>query len=649
VENAGFVLSGSLPVPWDVVLQELLPVRFVFAIITFVVAAVLLALGIGIRVAPEAVQKYDYAVETAGSAPVTIIDGTTLNALDGRQTMTITGSGQIVAAYARRADVLAWVGNATHNEVAFRDENGETCTPDPALPELCTLESIRHPGVEGTVPDPYGADLWMEDYRDTGSLRMTETLPSDITYVIASDGTSAAPSGIEISWPTPTPVSREFSAWFIIAGAVLAVIGLVLLLTAIHHMRGGGGPKRRMPKVPKVQTIKSVRSPKVAARTGAGTAASIVAALVVGALAFSPASAAPSAHADATPSPTPTTDTADPGAPVPALDERQIRRIVDRAITTVASADGTNDTELAATRLAGPALELKTADYALRSKDAAQAGSSPVIPADGEIVLSLPQQVPENSTAWPRRLFVVIAQPAALEGGQTVPAPTPTPSATSEGEAEAAPAPTVLPPVAMVLTQADPRSDYKISYLVALQADIPEVPATEDGTAVLPPDSSLVSYPIADVTSAYVDILVQDEASEGYADFDVSSDRFVLGWGLTKQQEQQANQQAQESPNNMAFSTIAGDGPLIALATTEGGALVLGTVRQTVDVTPAEEGAKVIAQGAINLLSGVERSERGYSSVYAGQLLFYVPPLDSDDPVVVLGYSGGIVSSAERS
>lgn len=617
--------------------------RLVLAIITFVAAAILLTLGIGIRSAPETVQKYDYSVESTGSAPLTIIDGTTLNALDGRQTMTISGSDQVVAAYARRADVIAWVGEASYNEIAFRDSTGAACMPDPLQPELCALESIRHVGTETTVPDPYGADLWLQDYRDVGSLRMTETLSPELTYLIASDGVSRAPSTIEITWPSPAPVSREFSAWFIIAGAVLSVIGLVLLLTAIHHMRHRGGPKRRMPKVPKVQTIKSVRSAKVSARAGVGGTVAAVAALAIGALAFSPAS---TAYAAAAPSPTPTPDTTEPGMPIPALDERQIRRIVDRTVTTVTSASETNDAVLAATRVMGPALELMSADFVVRSKDATQIASTPIIPSDGDIALSLPQQVPENSTAWPRRLFVVIAQPQALEGGQ--PAPTATPTPTPGVEATTDPAPAVLPPVAMMLIQSDPRSDYKVSYLVALQADIPEVPATEDGTAALPPDSSLVSFPISDVTNAYVDILVSDSASERYAAFDVTDDRFVLGWGLAKQQAQQANQQAQESPNNMTFATVAGETPGVALATTEGGAIVFGSIRQTVDVTPAEAGAKVIAQGAINLLSGVERSERGYTSVYAGQLLFYIPPFDSDEPVVVLGYSGGIISSGER-
>ncbi len=632
---ARFAQPGSRPVPWNVLPGVVKPVRLVFAIVTFVVAAILLTFGIGVRTAPEPVKKYDYAVESTGAAALTIVDGTTLNALDGRQTMTVSGSDQVVAAYARRADVLAWVGDAAYNEVAFRDELGDVCSPNPDAPEECQLESIRHAGADTPVPDPYGADLWIEDFRSANSLRMTETIPTDLTYVLASDGTAPAPDQVEIVWPTPPAASREISAWLIIGGAVLGVIGLVLLLTAIYRMRNTGGPRRRMPKVPKRPTIKSVRSTRMAARGGAGAAL-----LVVAAVAFAPAGTA--AQAATTPTPSPTPGASEPGVAIPALDERQVRRIIEgRVIPTITTADGTNDAALAATRVTGPALELKTADYTLRSKDAAQEPASPVVPTDGELALSLPQQVPADSDAWPRRLFVVIAQSAALEGDT----PTPTPSASADPNAAA---PAVLPPVAMLLTQEDPRSAYKVVYLVALQADIPEVPATEDGTALLPPNSSLVAFPISDVTTSYVDILVNDTASTSYPSFDIANDRFILGWGLAKQQAQQQNQAAQESPNNMAFSTVAGDGPLIALATTEGGAIVSGTVRQTADVTPAEAGAKVIAQGDIQLLSGVERSERGYTSVYAGQLLFYVPPLDSDDPIVVLGYSGGIISAVER-
>ncbi len=611
--------------------------RLVFAIITFALASVLLAVGIVVRAAPAPAAKYDYQVESTGDAPLTIIDGATLNALEGRQTLTVTGRGDVVAAYARRADVLAWIGPASYNEVVFQDADGQACTPDPQQPELCALASVAHRGTESTVPDPYGADIWVEDFRDHGSLAMTETFPADMTYVLASDGSEPAPSAIAIAWPTPPAASRDIAAWLIIGGATIGVIGLVLLLTAIHRMRNRGGPRRRMPKVPKRPTIKSVRSPRAAERAGAGVAfvALAIVALTAGGTA---------ATAEPTPQPTPSPGTGEAARAIPALDARQIRRVVDRVTTTIASADEANDATLVATRVTGPALELKLADYALRSKDAAQEPASPVIPQDGELALSLPQQVPTDSDAWPRRLFVVVAQPQALEGNAPTSTPTPSPSGTAD------PAhPSVLPPVAMLLTQEDPRAPYQVAYLVALQADIPEVPAAEDGAAPMPPESPLVSFPLTGVASAYADILVNDAKSTSYPNFDIASDRFVLGWGLAKQQEQQAQQQGQESPNNMVFSTISGDDPLIALATTSGGAIVTGTVRQTVDVTPAESGAKVIGQGDIQLLSGVERSDKGYTSVYAGQLLFYVPPLDSKDPIVVLGYAGGIVSSKERS
>jgi len=645
--------------------------RLVFAIVTFVAASIMLAFGIGTRVAPEPPRQYDFSVETQGSAPLTIVDGATLTALAGRQTVTIShgpgepaaptptptpgataaaGAGatadQVVAAYGRRSDVMAWVGDASYNEVAFRDANGDACAPDPEHPDACTLQSIRHGGSESAVPDPYGADLWIQDYQDTGSLSTAETIGPDLAFLIATDGTAPAPSSIEISWPTPPAVARDVAAWLIIGGAVLGVIGLVLLLSAIHRIRGNHGPKRKMPKVPRRKTIKTVRSPRLASKSGAGLA---IAAIALGALAFAPA--AQPASADDTPTPNPTATEGDSGV-IPAVDERQIRRIVQRVVATITSADSTNDAKLVSTRLTGPALELKTTDYALLRQDSTLSPSSPQIPADDDLVLSLPQQVAAGTPSWPRTVFAVVAQQEALGDGATAPtgtaSPTPAPGATA-----APSAPSVVAPVAMVLQQDTPRDNYKAVYLVALQADIPEVPAAEVGTALLSSTSPLVAHAPDWVTPAYVDILTKDSASEYYADFDIADDRLVQGFGVAAQQAQQANQTGPDGtpvdpPNQFAFATAPGNGPLIALATTDGGAIVTGTVRQTADVTPGEEGAKVIAQGDVHLLSGVERSDRGYTTTYAGQMLFYIPPLDSSGPVRVLGYAAGIVASKER-
>ena len=170
--------------------------RLVFAIVSFVAAAVMLAFGIAERVAPEPTTQYSYQVTTTGTAPLTVIDGSVLNAIQGRQTLTIAHTGdeatisapvatattgsavptatataiapadQVVAAYARTPDVMAWVGAAPYNEIAFQDAAGSACEPDPLNPGDCELVAIQHPGTETVVPDPYGDDLWIDSYED---------------------------------------------------------------------------------------------------------------------------------------------------------------------------------------------------------------------------------------------------------------------------------------------------------------------------------------------------------------------------------------------------------------------------------------------------------------------------------------------------
>jgi len=601
-------------------------VRLVLSIITFVAAGVMLAIGIVVRLAPVT-PWHDFAVETSGTAPLTVISGAVLNELDGNQTVTVDGQERVTVAYARTGDVMAWVGNASYNEISFRTPDGGDCTPDPADQSACGLVSTPHAGKETSVPDPYGGDLWLEDdckgstcpISTDPELRMTGHLGSEVSLLVAADGTAPAPSAISLSWPKPADLSRDIAEWLIIVGAVLGVIGLILLFSAIYRIRNEHGPRRRMPKVPKRKTIKSVRSPRMASRIGGGL-------VLIGLL----AAAVPLAQPDGA-----SAATSGTSATVPAATERQIDTVVRRLVTAITTADQANDTTLAATRLTGPALELKTADYALRSKDASLAASSPTIPSDGSVVLRLPQQVSADAPTWPRTVFAVLAQPEALASSS--------PSSTSS-PATAAP---IVAPLGLVLTQAGPRDNYKAAYLVELQSDIPDVPPADRGTAVVPASSPLVEHPIEWLTPAYVDVLAKGDQSPYYAEFDLTQDRLLQGFGVAAQQAQSADQTA-DPPNRFAFSTVAGAGPIIALATTNNGAIVSGTVRQTAEVTPGEDGAKVIATGEVSLLSGVERSSRGYRTTYAGQVLYYLPPLGSPASVVVLGYAAGIVSSQEK-
>ena len=77
------------------------------------------------------------------------------------------------------------------------------------------------------------------------------------------------------------------------------------------------------------------------------------------------------------------------------------------------------------------------------------------------------------------------------------------------------------------------------------------------------------------------------------------------------------------------------------------GAIVALDLRQSVTVTPTEAGATVSPTGSVKALYGLYSSERGIVATYGAQLLFAVPSVDSTAPIVLLGYSQGLVSAGQ--
>ena len=589
--------------------------RFVIAIVMFVLAAVMITVGFAQRTVLAPPDSVSHAVEVGGGAPITIIDGETLNAIDGRQTIEIEGSGTIVAAYGRTVDVQEWVGDSRHAVVEFDEETGE-------------LVSTVVDGDDADVPDPFGSDLWLDDYRDEGSMRLAVTVPSDVSFVIASDGIEPAPTDVRLSWPLDN--SDPISGWLIVLGGVVLVIGLIVLLWSIHHMRSTRGPRRKMPKVPKQKPIKPTKpkqsagteSPRRSARQGmiVAPAVALVLALTAGGSA---------ATASTTPTPTPTPDSTEPapttsptpsqGDPIPAITTRQVDRIIERVVASIAEADAALDPALAAERLTGAALELRTADYAIRTADTAIVSTLPVIPEDFNVVLALPQQVPSDGAGWPRTVFVVVKAP-------------------DSEETEAQPA------IGLMLSQASARENYRVESFLTLQSDIPEVAEQAIGAAKLAPDSALLSTPPADVAPAYADVLTNDTASASYELFDLTEDTLVPLWGLASMQ---AIQAALPTVAQAGFTTAPGEGAVTALATFDAGAIVAVDLRQVITVTPVEAGATVSPTGSVLALSGVASSERGVIATYGAQLLFSVPTVGSTDKIVLLGYSQGLVLASE--
>ena len=577
--------------------------RFVLAIISFVLAAVMIGFGIAQRtVLAEPDEASITATKNSGAA-VTVIDGATLNLYAGSQTLTIKGAGDVFAAYGRTSDVLAWIGDTSYNAVSY-DADTDTMT------------SKLVKGTEKTVPDPNGSDLWIDDYKRTSTLSLTVNVPDDISFIIVSDGTKAAPSDIKVAWPLDN--STPFAGPLIVGGAVVLIAGLGLLLWATNHMRSGRGPRRKPQKMPKVPRRRGLRAPgRPALPVGAGgrrRGMIAVPIVLIGALAL--AGCSPKFWPGSGAAPTPSASASDlseaNSLQPPAATERQVDRIVARISEVATKADTALDAKLIATRFDGAALQLRLANYTIRGADASIAALA-AIPA-GPVKLVLPQQ----TDSWPRTVFAVI-----------------------QDDKDA-----TIPPVALYLVQDDPRSDYKVSYAITLEpsAKLDNLAPANIGAARLDPESNILKMSPTDAALAYGDILEKDVDSPSYLDFEKEGDSLRTSVGLAYKQQVKA---ALPSTAAVAFAHLLGPADPIALATNDAGAIVAVNLNETTTVAPVEAGAAVNPTGAVKALSQVAVSTKGVVATYGDQLLFYIPPVGSGGKIVLLGYSQGLVTATE--
>ena len=159
-------------------------------------------------------------------APVTVIPGTVLNANPGYQRINISGSGSgsVFAAYGKTSDVDAWVGDSAHTTLRYDADKSELVG--------------RKTGSATSVPDPRGSDLW---YQEWGTTRGSSpsACPKDVSMVVVSDGKSAAPSDVSVTWPSDTATPSVGP--LMTAGTVFVLGGIVLLVWAFLHQRRSRG------------------------------------------------------------------------------------------------------------------------------------------------------------------------------------------------------------------------------------------------------------------------------------------------------------------------------------------------------------------------------------------------------------------------
>jgi len=634
-------------------------VRFVFAIVAFVAAAVMIGLGVAQRTVFMEPDRASMAVESDGATAFTVLESDALEANSGKQEITVSGDGAIFISYGRSSDMVAWLGSTPYQSVHYDPETkslvSEVVTTEPVDdPQLETPEETPAATAPPTTPPatpgatetpapidpevlaaatPVGSDLWLDEFTGERFVTTTIDVPEGISVLIASDGVNPAPARVALDWPGDT--RTPWVGPLIAGGALVFLVGLGLLISGFVRHRRSRGPRRNLPKGPRGKLPSAPKPSKRNQVTGGRRAigrakrVALVPALLVPALALSACSAdywptfengdAPATTAPATPEASAAaTDAPDPEEPVvePAVTVPQMERIMRRIAVFTSEVDKAGDATLAAERFAGPALAARTANYTIRAT-LADHPLPPAIPA-APLTLTLPQQ----STGWPRTVLTIAKN--------------------AEDE--------TIAPTALVLVQETPRDNYHVIAQTALVPDteVPEVAPASIGAPPISPEFKGLVMPTGEVAAAYADVLQNGTASAFAPMFDLEASDLdeALNAATRKAEAEKANPTA-----TLTVSTVAGSAPTIGFGTIDAGAIVSVDVLRAEKSVPNDGGTTGFQEGgSAAALSGFTgQSAKGVQRVSDIQLLFYVPSVSAgeDAKIELLGWAENLTAASE--
>ncbi|MFV0319461.1 MAG: glycosyl transferase [Microbacterium sp.] len=600
--------------------------RFVWAVVAFILAAVCIAGGIAQRTVFLGPDTERAEITATEDLPYLLVDGAVLTSMPGTQTLVVRDQGDVFAAYGRTLDLTAWLADTAYNHATIEDGEIVVDAVEPAI------VPVDEDGLEAppATRDPADSDLWLDEFRQDGALVAPLKLPDTMSVLISVDGAEPAPADISVSWPLDN--STPWAGPLMALGGLFLVIGVVLWLLGIRHVRRSRGPRRKgPPPLPETQPIdltieagdKGVITagspPTERAIARAKRAYAIVPAVAVSALLFAGCSADawPQFAADASPSPSPSESVIVPdGQQQPAVTSTQAERILTEIAQVVAEADEARDGDLAGTRLTGPALAERLTDYKL-NEAIADREPFPAIPAK-PLAVMLPQQF----DGWPRTVMSVVYD-----------------------NDDATVAPTI-----MMLTQQDPWSDYKVRYLASLEAsaELPGVAPADIGAIQVQPDSPFLVMEPGDLAAAYADVVDNGDSSEFAGMFDLTNDHFAASVAQKRQEQLDAFNETGRETATLTFATKAGSEDPLALATLESGAIVAVNILETDTVEPKNSDVVIKLEGnpTVKALTGAAESATGVVTTMSDQLFFYVPGQGSTEKIRLLGYSSEYLSAA---
>lgn len=523
----------------------------------------------------------------ATAAPLTVFDQKLRTLHGGTVTIDIQGDGNFMLAAGRPDDVEAWVGNAAHNTITGTSEDGKSL-------------QVEHADGEAAVPNPAGSDLWVTTENASGDLEYQWTPPADgdWTLLLASDGTKPAPASISMTFPNDT--STPWAVPLMVLGALLIVGGIVLAVLSTRRPGTGGGADGEgegggSAFARRARARKQARTTSRATMAAAGIAAVVM------------AGPATTATAATSPAPAPTGSAPAQGQDsAPVLLDAQFRRILEQVSSAADAGDAAKDAAKLADRVGGTELEVRTANYKIRSQVGSYEARMPVRST------KLLTTVVTTDREWPRSVLAV-----------------------TQGDGN-------VVPQLLTLVQKSPRENYKLMETTPLQPGTTFPSISRGGTGTLEAnDKSGLLYSgqealsgladrLTSADSAFKDKLVEGESSPYIAD--------TLSY--------QAEVVKAGENGNFAFThKVVPDGTVV-FRTEDGGALVLGRINFGFEGTPKAAGDKLSIGDDAAALAGGKETTTGMVLSFAESVAVYVPPAGSSDPMKLVAATRGLVGAS---
>lgn len=534
------------------------------------------------------------------AAPLTVIDQKLIALHEGPVKIKIQGEGNFIVATGRPDDVEAWVGKTSHNTVTGVSQDQKS------------LEVSTEDG-EAAAPTPVGSDLWVNTEEGSGELDYTWNPPAggEWSLLVASDGTKPAPSSISMTFPNNA--TTPWAVPLIVLGIIIILAGAALpfIAKALAGRRKDndddaprdGGETTALPVQSPADGTDRRRTPGAEGSTLRITA---VAGALVATLVGGTAVAAQAAPASNTGSPS--ASTSEDGDAQPVMLESQLQRILEQVASTVDAADAAKDAAKLAPRVDKMELQVRTANYKIRSAVSAYEARMPVR------ATKLQSSVISTKRDWPRTVFAL-----------------------TQGDGN------VVPQV-LTLVQLSPRENYKLWGTAPLQpgTNFPSFPVPREGTAPAAADDKTgLAYSGNEALGILGEMLTTPDSPNRSKLADGQSSPYIAG-ALTYQAETVKN----GSSANFKFTHTPVTNQTVVLRTADGGALVVGRLDFSFEGTPKAAGDKLILEDDSAVFAGGKETTTGMSLNFAESVAVYIPPAGSSDPMKLVAATRGLVGAS---